>query len=345
MKCSHQILNVQKNKQLRSTKNLKIHYLNAIEFAHTPIIPSLYKELMKISNDSIVHVHIAQAYIPEIVYQVCKRKRVPYIAHIRMDVRPSSFIGKLILSPYKIFFLKKILKNAVKIIVLNKDYSVLIQEKYNIPKKKIKIIPNATNFRVMKLKIFSKGDKLKFLAVGNLELQKNYLNLIKAISLLPKKVKGNLILNVAGEGPQKKKISDLIRKLDLEKNILLHGRIEGKELENLYKESDLFLLPSYAEGFSTVLLEAMSKGLPIITSNVLGNRSVIKDNYNGYLCDTNYESIAKIIIKMIKNRNKWKTFSKNNIKEVKKYSWDKIVKQTEDVYREVLKENALKNKI
>ncbi len=48
-----------KDKQLKSTKNLKINYLESKEFAHTPIIPSLYKELMKIPKDSVMHVHVA----------------------------------------------------------------------------------------------------------------------------------------------------------------------------------------------------------------------------------------------------------------------------------------------
>lgn len=53
-----------RNKQLKSIKNLKIHYFKAWEFAHTTIIPSLNKELMRIPQDSIIHVHTAQAYIP-----------------------------------------------------------------------------------------------------------------------------------------------------------------------------------------------------------------------------------------------------------------------------------------
>ena len=137
---------------------------------------------------------------------------------------------------------------------------------------------------------------------------------------------------------------NLIRELNLEEHVILKGRIEGKDLEKLYEKFDLFILTSHGEGFSTTLLEAMSKGLPIITTNVLGNRGIIKEDYHGYFCETNSESIAKTIEKIIKNKTEWRRFSKNNLKEVKKYSWDKVVKQTEEVYKEVLAEHNKKQK-
>ena len=89
-----------KKGKLRSTKNLKIHYLKSWEFAHTPIIPSLFFKLLKISKDSIMHIHIAQAFIPEVVYLISKIKKIPYIAHIHGDTKPSGKFGFL-LSLYK----------------------------------------------------------------------------------------------------------------------------------------------------------------------------------------------------------------------------------------------------
>jgi glycosyltransferase involved in cell wall biosynthesis len=70
------------------------------EFAHTPIIPSLFFKLLKILKDSIMHIHIAQAFIPEVVYLISKIKKIPYIAHIHGDTKPSGKFGFL-LSLYK----------------------------------------------------------------------------------------------------------------------------------------------------------------------------------------------------------------------------------------------------
>jgi glycosyltransferase involved in cell wall biosynthesis len=330
--------NIDCNKNdIKFRKNLKINCLNAIEFAHTPIIPSLFFKLLKIPKDSIMHVHIAQALTPEIVWLISKIRKIPYVAHIRMDVQPSSKFGCL-LGIYKKIFLKKILKDADKIIVLNSDYEILIRKKYNIEKNKISIIPNATIFKQINKKQFSKNN-IKLLAVGRLGVQKNLHALIKSITLLSKKFQKQISLRIVGDGSQYEELQKLIIGLKLKNIIKLCGRITGKRLEKEFEKSDIFLLVSHGEGFSTTLIEAMSKGLPIITSNIIGNRCIIKNNYNGYLVNTNPKSISDGIKKMIENKKKWQTFSRNNLKEIKKYSWNKIVKQTENIYKEVINKN------
>ena len=130
-----------KKGKLRSTKNLKIHYLKSWEFSHTPIIPSLFFKLLKISKDLIMHVHIAQALVPEVVYLVSKIKKIPYIAHVHGETRPSGKFGFL-LPLYKKLFIKKILSKAEKVICLSKDYKQFINKQYGINESKIIVIPN-----------------------------------------------------------------------------------------------------------------------------------------------------------------------------------------------------------
>jgi len=136
-----------KEKQLKSSGNLKINYLQALEFAHTPIIFSLFWKLMKIPKDSIIHLHIAQAFIPEVVWLVSKIKGIKYFSHVHGDTEPSGKLGFL-LEIYKKYVLKKVLKDGERIITLNKDYQNLISQKYCINKDKISVIPNATDFKI-----------------------------------------------------------------------------------------------------------------------------------------------------------------------------------------------------
>jgi glycosyltransferase involved in cell wall biosynthesis len=319
-----------KDKQSKSTKGLEIHYLKAKEFAHTPIILSLFSKLMKTPKDSIMHVHVAQALVPEIVQSVSKIKKTSYIVHIRADVERSGKLG-FVLPAYKKIFLKKVLKNASKIIALNEDYRNLISRKYGISKNKIVVIPNATNFKISKTK---KRESVKnILFVGRLSVEKNVLKLVEAFSLLKNK---DIVLNIVGEGEKREEIENLIKKKSL-KNIILHGRKEKQDLVKMYNKADIFLLPSEYECFSSTLLEAMATGTPIIASDVQGTRSVVKNNYNGLLIKPTPEKIAESIKKLIEHPQLRKKLANNGLKEVKKYSWDKIVEQTEQVYREVLK--------
>jgi glycosyltransferase involved in cell wall biosynthesis len=326
-----------KDKQLKSTKNLKIHYLPAKEFAHTPIILSLYKELMKIPQDSIIHVHIAQAYVPEIVYKVWKKRKIPYVAQIHSDVDASSIFGRLFLNIYKKIILRRFLKNAKNIFVLTSDYKEIISKKYGIEKNKISIIPNGVReeffIKRKKRKIAS-----KLLFVGRIVKSKNPFDLIRTIEICNSRIN----LDIVGEGGLVEETKKLVKERKL-KNITFHGKKEGKELVLMYKNADIFVSNTSKESFGITYIEAMASGLPIITSNIPAVRNVVKDNYNGILCEQTPEAFAQAIDKLIKDKKLRETLSKNGLKEVKKYSWDKIVKQTEDVYKEVLKEHNKQN--
>lgn len=327
-----------KNKRLKSTKNLKIDYLPAWEFAHTPIIPSLFFKLLKIPKDSIMHVHVAQAFVPEIVYKIWKKRKMPYIAQIHCDAEPSSRIGKIILNPYKNFFLKRFLKNAKIILVLTEDYKVLIHKKYKINKNKIKVIPNGIGEEFFTKK-YSKNKIPHLLFVGRFTIEKNVPILIGAIDLLKNY---NFKLYLIGNGELKEELKNLVKHLKLESKVIFTGELFGKRLYNQYLNSDILILPSKKESFGIVLLEAMTTGTPIIASDIPGIRSVVKNNYNGLLVKPTPKNIAEAIEKLIKNPKLRRRLAKNGLKEVKKYSWNKIVKQTEQVYREVLKEHNKK---
>jgi glycosyltransferase involved in cell wall biosynthesis len=328
-----------KDKQLRSTKNLKLHYLPAIEYFRTPLIETLYSELMKIPQDSVMHVHIAQAYVPEIVYKVWKKRKIPYIAQFHCDTEPSSFMGRLILEPYKKIFLKKFLKNAKIILALTEDYKTLIHKKYNINKNKIKVIPNGVRKEFF-IKDKSENKIPHLLFVGRISIEKNIPKLIDAVTLC----KSKFILDIVGEGYLLDETKKLVRERELG-NVIFHGRKTGEDLIKIYKNSDIFILPSKKESFGMTLLEAMATRTPIIASNTLGIKSVIKNKYNGILIEPTPEKIAEAIERLLKNSKLREILVKNGLNEVKKYSWDKIVEQTEQVYNKVLTEHnkSLKN--
>ena len=329
-----------KNKQIKSTKNLKIHYLKSWEFAHTPIAPSLFFRLMRIPKDSIMHVHVSQPLVPEIAWLVSKLRGIPYVAHIRGDPDKSGKLGFL-LPFYKKIFLKRVLKDSNKVIVLTKDYKYFISKKYNLSLKKITSIPNSTNFSIIQNNKKENNPKKKLLFVGRLSVQKNIPVLLESFNRLIKR-NHNLELDIVGDGEEKEDIINFINKNGLNNKVILFGRLEGKKLKKMYKNSDIFLLVSKDEGFSTTLLEAMATSTPIIASDILGTRSVIKKGYNGLLVKPTPENIAEAIEKLIKNPKLRERLAKNGLKEVKKYSWNKIIAQTEKVYREVLKEHNKK---
>ena len=120
------------------------------------------------------------------------------------------------------------------------------------------------------------------LCVGRLVPEKNYEHLLKAFKLLASR-HPQIQLTVLGEGECKKTLSAFLDTLNLHDKVFFRG--EQKDVFDYLHASDLFLLPSIAEGNSNALLEAMSLGLPCVASDIPANRAAITHEVQGLLHD------------------------------------------------------------
>jgi glycosyltransferase involved in cell wall biosynthesis len=104
------------------------------------------------------------------------------------------------------------------------------------------------------------------LFVGRLMPIKNLENLIRAFRLVSvRDPTSNLV--IVGEGPSKKDLISLTKKLDLEQKVLFTGAMRYEDLPGIYNMADVFVLPSLYESFSLVVLEAAACGVPIVISD------------------------------------------------------------------------------
>ena len=253
------------------TSKVRVHYLKSIEFAHTPIILSLFFRLLALPHHSLIHIHVSQAFSPEIVYMISKLRRIPYIAHIHLDVDPSGPFGFL-LGTYKRVFLKRVLRSAAKIICLSEPQKKLIAAKYTLPMESIVVIPNGVAEKYFIERNVGEKVVLHLLFVGRLSPQKNLSLLVNAVA----QMQTNVCVDIVGEGEERENIEALIKKCGLQ-NVELHGKKTGEELLDLYRSADIFVLPSLKEGISLAMLEALAAGLPIVASDAPEIRPILSE--------------------------------------------------------------------
>jgi len=170
---------------------------------------------------------------------------------------------------YKFFF-KKCLKNSKTIVVDSISTKNDLIKYFEIPAEKIYVIypgykDNTRDVKKIKYAI----DFPYILFIGTMEPRKNVESIIKAYKRLKdtQNIKQKLIL-CGKKGWLFENIFNLIKKFELEKDILYFGYITNEEKKYLYKHADFFVYPSYYEGFGIPVLEAMSNGCPTITSNI-----------------------------------------------------------------------------
>lgn len=126
------------------------------------------------------------------------------------------------------------------------------------------------------LKADKKNDEIMFLSVGRFNKQKDYPNLLHAVTIFHKSLKyKKCIFNIAGDGELRPQIEALIEQLGLKDHVTLLGRRD--DIPQLMQEADFFILPSAYEGFGLVVAEAMACGAFVIATNSGGVAEVIGD--------------------------------------------------------------------
>jgi glycosyltransferase involved in cell wall biosynthesis len=163
-----------------------------------------------------------------------------------------------------------------------------LSKKFNV-QDKIKVRPNYINQKIFN--DFNKERIDELLFVGRLEEQKNIRFLIDEYKYhqLPK-------LHIIGEGFYKDELQYEITQNNL--NINLIGKVPNQDLPNFYNKYKFFILSSKYEGNPKTLLEAMSSGSVVIGSSVEGIDTIIENNHNGFLINSqkgDLESIFKLI--------------------------------------------------
>lgn len=226
------------------------------------------------------------------------------------------------------------LKKADKLIAVSKfTKSELV--KYQITdEEKIKVIYNIADdsFKPNK-KIRVVGDRKTILYIGSSnEPRKNLDTLIKAFSICQKSVDSALVLVINDLS-----IMRLVDELKLRENVMLFRDLSTSSLCELYNQADLFVFPSYYEGFGLPILEAISCGLPVIAykcssiPEVCGDAALLLNPDSVFDPYVLSENIAKVLM----DNKLSKKMSNASLRQAKKFSKEQYRKEILSVYNEV----------
>jgi glycosyltransferase involved in cell wall biosynthesis len=308
--------------------NVRVRRLWGPEFLHTPLLPGLLPTLLRQPAGTVYHLHVAQAGLPELALLAAKLRHRALIAHVHLDVEPSSLAGKYLLGPYKQHLLKMVLRRANRVVVLTADQGKLVTAKYQVNPDRLTVLPNgvATGYFAPAHATFHKP--LRLLFVGRLAIQKRPERIVEAMKLLP-----NAQLEVVGDGPDRAKLEAYTQQHDL-KNVNFRGVLRGAELRKAYAAADLLVLPSDQEGMPLTLLEGMAAGLPIMGSDVVGIRELITGT--GVLVSKpSPETFAAAIKKLASRPAELERLSQASRAAADLYSWDRLTGEVKTLYEEV----------
>ncbi len=218
----------------------------------------------------------------------------------------------------------------------------LKQETYNKfdIKKDIRVIPNfidldrfqKSNKNHFKKAICPEGEKV-ITHVSNFREVKRVPDVISTFDqILKNGVDAKLLM--VGDGPDRQKAENKCRELKICDKVRFLGKQE--QVEEVLSISDLFLIPSGSETFGLAALEAMSCGVPVVSSNIGGLPEVNTHGETGYLCELgDVECMGRYSTEILKDEKLHARMSKAARARAKEFEMDLVVKVYEDYYEEI----------
>ena len=148
----------------------------------------------------------------------------------------------------------------------------------------------------------------------------------------------NFKLFLAGDGPDRKNLEKSAKALGIERSVVFLGSISEAAKQQLLESADIFITASRGEGMPIALLEAMARSLPVVATDVVGNRDVVIHGKNGFLFDINSpEEGAKRVLDLMKNPAMYEEMSKNAyLTMTEKFSVESMCERTKEVYLSLL---------
>ena len=194
---------------------------------------------------------------------------------------------------------------------------------WGVERGNLKVIYNGTKIsnKLSELKVNEKI--IKFITVGRLASWKNIDSIIKSMSILKNK-NIDFELLIVGSGPLESDLKNLVKELELEKQVIFTGQKTATQLADYYKKSEIYIQASGYEGLPHVLLEAINYNLTLISTPIGGSNEVLEDGKNGWVLDlvdgvkpdpTNLYSIIMDIKTSTQLRERKISNAKNLLKE------------------------------
>lgn len=345
---------LQKNKDifLKKSVNLdgvKVFYFPYLGYKHYNFSPSLFLALAKnIKKFDLIHITGIWNFPVAAAAFWARFYKKPYLVSPRGSLmkepltKKSSFKKKIYLS----LIANRDLKNASAI-----HFTTAAEKeeylKIGLPLKKAIVVPNGLDFQSCEKEIrkidFRKkfgipADKKIVLFLSRLNWKKGLDTLIPAFAeVVKKKPRAILVLAGSDEKNYKIQIEKLVKDYDLGKNVLFVGMLLGEDKTTAYRESAVFVLPSYSENFGMAVAEAMSFGVPVIITKTVGIAPSVEKAGAGLVVEKDKKQLSEAILRILNNPELAKKMGAAGKQLVAtEFSWPEIAEKWVQEYNTII---------
>jgi glycosyltransferase involved in cell wall biosynthesis len=313
---------------------------------HYVFIPSLIGALLKEKSD-IIHAHSYGYFQTNVAALAKKLKTQPLVFTPHFHPSWSMWGGakrKQLRKIYDKMLAKSIIGSTDMVICHSKNEKELLSA-FSVPEEKVRIIPAGIDFD--RFKALPSPNKFRdyydisgriVLFVGRLASNKGLRYLLDAAPKVLSEFKDTTFVFIGEDESEREKLERKAKKLEIQDKVLFTGHIGDEELfMSAYSACDVFVLPSEYEAFGLVLLEAMASEKPCVATSVGGVTEVVEEGKTGLLVDYGKPAeLANAINELLGDDGRRGMMGRAGRERVEKnFTWQKIVDQLEEVYKEL----------
>jgi glycosyltransferase involved in cell wall biosynthesis len=292
---------------------------------------------MGLSLEMLFH-SVDVLFIPAHVVSIIHPRKTVVVVHgLEFEFLPKaySFWARM----YMRWSIRSSCRWAEKIIAVSENTKKDLMKLYKVPEEKIEVVyegyEKTTSSQLAEPPLLEKEGKgvvgKNILFIGRLEERKNIVVIIKTFEILKEKYNIPHKLILAGKpGYGYEKIKNKIQESKFRKEILEKGYVSEEEKWELMKKAEVFLFPTFYEGFGLPILEAQAEGVPVVASSnssipeVAGDSAILVNPKKP-------EEIAEAVWKIINNGNLRQELIDKGLKNVQRFSWEKCGEEIAEV--------------
>ena len=228
-----------------------------------------------------------------------------------------------------------VLGHAGALLIGSRSFADEVTENHGTPPDRFTIVPGAVNterFYPAGEEVGEIGDTPHLLYHGRVDARKGVLDLLDAFADLCERRPARL--TVSGIGPDSKNAAERARELGLDDRVEFSGYADYAATPEVYRRADLFVSPTYAEGFSNTILEAMATGLPVVSTRSVGVVDCLRHKENALLHEPgDVPGLTAALVQMLDDPELCRRLAEKSLEEARTlYAWPTVARQIVSVY-------------
>jgi L-malate glycosyltransferase len=287
--------------------------------------------LIRIFQPDVIHVHFA---VPAgvVAWWLSRLTGIPYVLTVHLGDVPGGVTEKTSVWFRWVYpFTRVIWRDASHIAAVSEFTRSLALKNYN---EEIQVIPNGVDVNTLKPECICLNNPPRIIFAGRFMPQKNPLQVIQILSQL-RELQWQCVM--IGDGPLANDVKRAVADSGLQSRFQFTGWVGGVEVLNWFNRSDILFMPSLSEGLPVVGVEALSKGLAIVASQVGGFVDLIENGKNGYLIrQEDASGFLTVLRELLSDSERLLSFRNASLQRSWQFDINQIVEQYEHIFLKVI---------